>query len=85
MREFYEDQELVITYEGEDLVWNGDLEVNQESDPGDYWTAPYSDLDVRVTKTNFLQRYNDESDEWEDVEVTPSILMKVEFEFEKTL
>jgi hypothetical protein len=85
MREMNEDQELVFTYKGEDLVWNGDIEVNEHSDPGDYWTPPYAECDVRVTKTNFVQRFNENTDEWEDVEVTSDILLKVELEFEKTL
>jgi hypothetical protein len=85
MREFYEDQEFVFTYEGEDLVFRGDFEVNEHSDPGDSCTPPYGECDVQVTRVEFLQRYNDDTDEWEDVEPVPSIIIKIEHEFEKTL
>lgn len=85
MREIFQDQEFVFTYEGQDLVFRGDFEVNEHYDPGDSITAPYGDCDVQVTRIEFIQRYNDDTDEWENVEVTPSILIKIEHEFEKTL
>jgi hypothetical protein len=84
-QEIYYDQELTFSYEGEDLVWNGDIEVSGHSDPGDHCTAPYADQFIEVIKTNFIERYNEDTDQWEKVKPTPSILMKVELEFEKTL
>lgn len=84
-QEIYYDQELTFTYEGEDMVWNGDIQVDGSSDPGDQWTPPYSELFVEVIKTNFIERYNDQTDTWERLKPTPSMLMRVEVEFEKTL
>ena len=83
--ELHENIELTFTYEGEDLIWVGDIQVSGHSDPGDYYTAPYADQFVEVIKTDSLQRYNEDTDEWEDVEVTPSILSEVEIAYERTL
>jgi hypothetical protein len=79
--EVHENQEVTITYEGEDLLWIGDVEVNASYDPGDRWTPSYSEVEVTVLKTESLQRYNEDTDDWEDVEVTTDILISIEREF----
>lgn len=83
--EVHENVELTFTYEGEDLIWRGDIEVSGHSDPGDLWTAPYADQFVEVIKTETLERYNEETDEWEAVEVTASIILEIEMAYERTL
>ena len=83
--EVHENQEVTITYEGEDLLWVGDVEVNSSYDPGDRWTPPYGEVEVIVTRTESLQRYNEDTDDWEDVEVTSSIIWEIELAFERTL
>jgi hypothetical protein len=83
--ELHENVELTFSYEGEDLVWNGDIEVSGHLDPGDHCTAPYADQFIEVIKTDSLQRYNEDTGDWEDVEVTPSILNEIEMAYERTL
>lgn len=83
--ELHENIELTFTYEGEDLVWLGDIEVTEEHDRGDYDTPDYSDIEAKVIKTESLQRYNEDTGDWEDVEVTPSILNEVELIYERGL
>lgn len=83
--EVHENQEVTFTYEGEELIWVGDVEVITSHDPGDRWTPPYTEVEVKVINTESLERYNVHTDEWEEVEVTPSILIEIEFEFERGL
>lgn len=83
--EVHENIELTFSYEGEDLIWNGDIEVTEEIDRGDNDTPDYVETTYNVVRTNSLQRYNEDSGDWEDVEVTPSILFEVELQFERGL
>ena len=83
--ELHENQEVWITVDGEDLLWIGDLTADWTYDTGDMWTAPYTDLEVRVSKTDTLQRFNEDADVWEDVEVTQEIIYQVEETFRRTL
>ena len=76
--ELHENIELTFSYEGEDLIWNGDVEITEEIDRGDNDTPDYSEITYKVIRTNSLQRYNEDSADWEDVEVTPSIIWEIE-------
>lgn len=81
--ELHENIELTFTYEGEDLIWNGDIEVTEQIDRGDHDTPDYVETTYNVVRTNFLQRYNEDTGDWEDVEVTPSIIWEIELNLEK--
>lgn len=81
--ELHENIELTFSYEGEDLIWNGDVEITEEIDRGDNDTPDYSETTYNVVRTNSLQRYNEDSGDWEDVEVTPSIIWEIELNLDK--
>lgn len=81
--ELHENIELTFTYEGEDLIWNGDIEVTEQIDRGDYDSPDYVETTYNVVRTNFLQRYNEDSGDYEDVEVTPSIIWEIELNLDK--
>ena len=81
--EVHENVEMSFTYEGEDLIWNGDIEVTEEIYRGDYDTPDYSEVTYNVIRTNSLQRYNEDTGDWGDVEVTPSIIWEIELNLDK--
>jgi hypothetical protein len=83
--ELHENVELTFSYEGEDLVWSGDIEVIEETDLGFGMVPDYSEVVCKVISTTKLERYNEDSNEWDDVEVTPSIIFEVELAYERTL
>jgi hypothetical protein len=83
--EVHENIEMSFTYEGEHLIWSGDIEVIEEIDRGDHDTPDYSEVVCKVISTTKLERYNEDSNEWDDVEVTPSIIFEVELAYERTL
>lgn len=81
--ELHENIELTFSYEGEDLIWSGDIEITEEIDRGDNDTPDYAETTYKVVRTNSLQRYNEDTGDWEDVEVTPSIIWEIELNLEK--
>lgn len=81
--EVHENIEMSFTYEGEHLIWSGDIEVTEEIDRGDYDTPDYSEVTYNVIRTNSLQRYNEDTGDWGDVEVTPSIIWEIELNLDK--
>lgn len=83
--ELHENIELTFSYEGEDLIWNGDIEITEEIDRGDHDTPDYSAVTCKVVNTEALERWNEEANEWETVEVTPSIIWEIEMAYERTL
>ena len=83
--EVHENIELTITYEGEDLLWRGDIEVTEEIEKGDYDTPDYSEVYARIYRTTSLQRYNESTGDWEDVEMDSSIMQEIQWQYEKTL
>jgi hypothetical protein len=83
--ELHENIELTFSYQGEDLLWRGDIEVTEEIERGDYDTPDYSEVTCKVVSTETLERWNEEANDWEAVEVTPSIIWEIELNYERTL
>jgi hypothetical protein len=83
--ELHENAEVVFEYDGEDLVWIGDIEVIEEIEKGDYDTPDYSEVYARIYRTTSLQRYNESTGDWEDVEMDSSIMQEIQWQYEKTL
>lgn len=83
--ELHENVELTFSYEGEDLLWKGDIEVTEEIYRGNHDTPDYSEVTCKVVNTEALERYNEDTDEWESVEVTASIVWEIEMAYERTL
>jgi hypothetical protein len=60
----YESRESDVTF-----VFNSAIEVRVDHDPGDYWTPPYTDVDVFRIETEISESYVDGSSSAGDPEL----------------
>ena len=83
--ENYHDQEIEFTYEGREYVWAGDYSIEYTYEEEGEFDPAYGDHEVTIDHTTSLSYYNEEEDKVIEVKPTPSILMEVELEIERTL
>ena len=81
----YEDQEVQFTYELNNYQWVGDYEVREWGETSSYDYPGDSDREVKVIRTQELVKYNEDTDNWDHVYPSGSILATIENEIESTL
>jgi hypothetical protein len=81
---FY-DQEIEFTYEGNEYVWKGDYSVDCLYEDESEFAPSYGESYVWIQHTTSLSYYNENLDEVVEVKPTPSILMELELQIERTL
>lgn len=76
-------QYMTFSSDGIDVVVDFDLSVigSVSHDPGDYWTPPYTDVDISEVEVNVTSLH---IDEWE-VELTKELKNFLEVEIKKYL
>ena len=83
--ENYHDQEIEFTYEGREFVWQGDYSIEYTYEDESEFAPAYGEAEVSIDHTTSLSYYDEDFDEVVEVKPTPSILMEVELEIERTL
>ena len=79
------DQQIEFTYEGREYVWQGDYSIQYNGEDESEFAPAYGEAEVSIDHTTSLSYYNEEEDQVIEVKPTPSILMEVELEIERTL
>jgi hypothetical protein len=83
--EEYTDEELEFSYDGDEYWWQGDIEVNEEGDNGDWETQGYSELEVSITYTHRLCIFNVENADWTTIKINDELKKVIKEEFAKRL
>ena len=81
----YTDEQIEFTYEGNSYQWVGDYEVREWGETSSYDYPGDSDREVKIIRTTELVKYNEDTDNWDDVYPSGSILATIENEIESTL
>jgi hypothetical protein len=81
---FY-DQEIEFTYEGREYYWAGDYSIEYTNEEGDEITPDYGEAEVSIDYTTSLSYYDEDLEKVVEVKPTPSILMELSLEIERTL
>ena len=81
----YQDEEIEFTYEGNEYRWVGDYEVREWGETATYDYPGDSDREVKIINTTELVKYNEDTDNWDHVYPSGSILATIENEIESTL
>jgi hypothetical protein len=79
------DQEVTFTYEGEELVWNGDYNVHSWGENPDYDYPGDCEVEIEILHTDRIEVWSDHKNGWVNVDPTPSILCELEWAIEKSL
>jgi hypothetical protein len=83
--ESFYDKEVAFTYEGEEMLWNGDYNIHSWGENPDYDYPGDCETEIEILSTDRLEKWSEETQEWVPVDEKPSILMAVEWEIEKSL
>ena len=81
----YYNQEVSFIYEGEEMTWFGDYEVNQSGEESDYDYPGDCETSIVITHTDRIEVWSDHADNWVFIDPTPSILAELELQIEKSL
>lgn len=81
----YTDEHLEFAYEGNDYWWQGDIEVSEEGDNGDWDTQGYSELVSSITYTHRLCIFDVENDDWVTIKINDELKQVIEEEFIRNL
>ena len=81
----YTDEQIEFTYEGNSYQWVGDYEVREWVERPSYDYPGDWDHEIRVIRTQELVKYNEDTDNWDHVYPSGSILATIENEIESTL
>ena len=83
--EMHLDQEVLFTYEGYEYCWTGDYEVKQCGEEADWDYCGDSEIEVEIDTTKSITKFNEETNDWDEVETTNSLIFEVVLEIERNL
>ena len=83
--EMHLDQEVLFTYEGEEYCWQGNYEVKQHGEESDWDYCGDSEVEVEIETTKAITKFNEETNDWDEVTPTQSMIYEVCFEIERNL
>ena len=83
--EMHLDQEVLFTYEGEEYCWTGDYEIKQCGEEADWDYCGDSEVEVEIDTTKSITKFNEETNDWDDVDPTNSLIFEVVLEIERNL
>lgn len=84
-REMHADQQIFFTYEGEEHCWEGDYEVRQFGEESDWDYCGDSEVEVEIFFTKSLTKFNEQTNDWDEVKPTNSLLFEIILEIERNL
>ena len=79
--EMHLDQQVLFEYEGEAYCWQGHYEVKQNGEEPDYDYCGDSELEIETTKA--ILKFNEETNDWDEVTPTQSMIYEVCFQIER--
>ena len=83
--EMYLDQEVLFYYEGEEYCWTGNYEVKQFGEESDWDYCGDSEIEVEIETTKCITKFNEETNDWDEVTPTQSMIYEVCFQIERNL
>lgn len=83
--ENYHDQEIEFTYEGREYIWQGDYSIEYTGEEESEYAPAYGEAEVVIDHTTSLSYYDEDLEVNVEVKPTPSILMELALEIERTL
>ena len=83
--EMYLDQEVLFYYEGEEYCWTGHYEVNQCGEEADWDYCGDSEVEVEIETTKAITKFNEETNGWDEVTPTNSLIYELVLYIERDL
>jgi hypothetical protein len=83
--EMHLDQEVLFEYEGESYCWQGHYEIRQYGEESDWDYCGDSEVEVEIETTKAILKFNEETNDWDEVTPTQSMIYEVAFEIERNL
>jgi hypothetical protein len=83
--EMYLDQEVLFYYEGEEYCWQGNYEVKQHGEESDWDYCGDSEVEVEIETTKAITKFNEETNDWDEVTPTNSLIYEVVLNIERHL
>jgi len=81
--EMHLDQEVQFEYEGEAYCWQGHYEVKQHGEESDWDYCGESEQEVEIETTKAILKFNEETNDWDEVTPTQSMIYEVCFQIER--
>jgi hypothetical protein len=83
--EMHLDQEVLFDYEGEQYCWLGHYEVRQHGEEADWDYCGDSEFEVEIETTKSVTKFNEQTNDWDEVTPTNSLIYEVILHIERNL
>jgi hypothetical protein len=83
--EIFLNQEVSFIYEGAELTWFGDYSIRQFGEHPDWDYPGDCETEIEILHTDKIEVWSEVLQDWVNLIPTPSILLELEWEIEKTL
>jgi hypothetical protein len=83
--EMHLDQEVLFFYEGEEYCWTGHYEVKQCGEESDWDYCGDSEVEVEIETTKSVTKFNEQTNGWDEVAPTNSLIYEVILHIERNL